>query len=137
MSLLQKKETSSAADGRDGSQKKQRMMSILQAIEQTPCSASVEKAAKPTDAEASITAEDENFTTTLSEIDRLISDVVAEKEVVTVVLDKGKNIEETSSEGVNFDRRHLGGQCSGTSQVIRPTYSCPCPTDLKHPRRCT
>jgi hypothetical protein len=24
-------------------------------------------------------------------------------------------------------------QCDGTSQVIRPTYSCPCPTDIRHP----
>ena len=55
-------------------------------------------------------AEDENLTTTLSEIDRLISDVVAEKEVATVASDKGKKIEETSSEGVNFDLRHLGDQ---------------------------
>jgi hypothetical protein len=23
-----------------------------------------------------------------------------------------------------------GGDCDGTSQVIRPTYICPCPTDL-------
>jgi hypothetical protein len=23
--------------------------------------------------------------------------------------------------------------CDGTSQVIRPTYSCPCPTNLRHP----
>jgi hypothetical protein len=23
--------------------------------------------------------------------------------------------------------------CDGTSQVIRPTYSCPCPADLGHP----
>jgi hypothetical protein len=55
-------------------------------------------------------AEDENLTTTLSEIDRLISDVVAKKEVDAVVSDKGKKIEETSSEGVHFDLRHLGGQ---------------------------
>jgi hypothetical protein len=27
--------------------------------------------------------------------------------------------------------------CDRTSQVIRPTYSCPCPTDLTHPCRCT
>jgi hypothetical protein len=27
--------------------------------------------------------------------------------------------------------------CDGTSQVIRPTYSCPCPTDLGQPCRCT
>ena len=26
--------------------------------------------------------------------------------------------------------------CDGTSQVIRPTYSCPCPTDLRQPYRC-
>jgi hypothetical protein len=24
-------------------------------------------------------------------------------------------------------------KCDGTSQVIRPTYSCPCPTDIRHP----
>jgi hypothetical protein len=23
--------------------------------------------------------------------------------------------------------------CDGTSQVIRATYSCPCPTDIRHP----
>jgi hypothetical protein len=28
------------------------------------------------------------------------------------------------------------GGCDGTSQVIRPTYSCPCPTDLRQPCRC-
>jgi hypothetical protein len=27
--------------------------------------------------------------------------------------------------------------CDGTSQVIRPTYSCPCPADLGQPCRCT
>jgi hypothetical protein len=27
--------------------------------------------------------------------------------------------------------------CDGTSQVIRPTYSCPCPTDLRQPCRCS
>jgi hypothetical protein len=25
------------------------------------------------------------------------------------------------------------GNCDGTSQVIRPTYSCPCLTDIRHP----
>jgi hypothetical protein len=30
---------------------------------------------------------------------------------------------------------HVGrwGRCDGTSQVIRPTYSCPCLTDIRHP----
>jgi hypothetical protein len=36
--------------------------------------------------------------------------VVAEKDVATVTSDKGKKIEETSSESMNFDLRHLGGQ---------------------------
>jgi hypothetical protein len=27
--------------------------------------------------------------------------------------------------------------CDRTSQVIRPTYNCPCPTDLRQPCRCT
>jgi hypothetical protein len=36
--------------------------------------------------------------------------MVPEKEVAAVVSDKGKKIEETSSEGVNFDLRHLGDQ---------------------------
>jgi hypothetical protein len=74
------------------------MMNILQAIEQTPPPASTDKAAKTTDAEAIVAAEDENLTTTPSEIDRLISDVFVEKEVAAVVLDKGKKIDETSLE---------------------------------------
>ena len=78
------------------------MMNILQAIEQTLPPASADKAAKSTDAKVVVASEDENLTTTLSEIDRLISDVVVEKEVAAVVSDKGKKLEETSSEGVNF-----------------------------------
>jgi hypothetical protein len=27
--------------------------------------------------------------------------------------------------------------CDGTSQVTRPTYSCPCPTDIRQPCRCS
>jgi hypothetical protein len=30
-------------------------------------------------------------------------------------------------DGLRSDTR-----CDGTSQVIRPTYSCPCPTDLRN-----
>jgi hypothetical protein len=36
--------------------------------------------------------------------------VVAEKDVAALPSDKGKRIEETSSEDMNFDLRHLGGQ---------------------------
>jgi hypothetical protein len=36
--------------------------------------------------------------------------VVVDKDVAVVTSDKGKKIEETSSESMNFDLRHLGGQ---------------------------
>jgi hypothetical protein len=32
---------------------------------------------------------------------------------------------------MNLGIKYTG--CDGTSQVIRPTYSCPCPTDIRHP----
>jgi hypothetical protein len=108
-SLLQSREVASAAEGKTGGQKKRRMMNIMEAIEQTPPLASVDKVAIPTDAEATARAEAGNLATTLSKIDRLISDVVVEKDVATVTSDKGKKIEETSSESMNFNLRHLGG----------------------------
>jgi hypothetical protein len=86
------------------------MMNIMEAIEQTPPSASVDKATIPVDVEDTAVAKAENLASTLVEIDRLISDVVAEKDVAAVPSDKGKRIEETSSENMNFDLRHLGGQ---------------------------
>jgi hypothetical protein len=35
-----------------------------------------------------------------------------------------------------FSSLILDHLCARTSQVIRPTYSCPCPTDLRQPCRC-
>jgi hypothetical protein len=55
------------------------MMNIMEAIEQTPPSASTDIVTISVDAEATAAAENENLTTTLLKIDRLISDVVAEK----------------------------------------------------------
>jgi hypothetical protein len=54
-------------------------MNVMQAIEQTPPPASADKAIMPLDAEDATEAEANNLATTMSEIDRLISDVVAEK----------------------------------------------------------
>ena len=54
-------------------------MNIMQAIEQTPPSASDVKAAIPADTEDAGEAKTEELTATKSEIDKLISDVVAEK----------------------------------------------------------
>jgi hypothetical protein len=86
------------------------MMNVMQAIEQTPPPASTDKAIMPVNAEDIAGAKADNLATTMSEIDRLISDVVAEKDVAATPSDNGKRIEETSSEDKNFDLRHLGGQ---------------------------
>jgi hypothetical protein len=69
------------------------MMNIMEAIEQTLPLASADKATIPADAEATAAAKAENLATTLSEIDRLISNVVVEKDVAAVTSDKGKKIE--------------------------------------------
>jgi hypothetical protein len=95
-----------ATDGRDGGQKKRRMMNILHAIEQTLPPASADKTVKSTKAEAVVATEVEGLTATLSEIDKLVLDIAVEKEV----LDKGKKAKEISSEEADFDLRHLGGQ---------------------------
>lgn len=93
------------------------MMNVMQAIEQTLPPASAEKTIVPTDAEDTIGAEVsegipeiDNLITTMLEIDRLISDVVLEKDLAEAATNKGKGIEEISLEDKNFDLQHLGGK---------------------------
>jgi hypothetical protein len=86
------------------------MMNVMQAIEQTPPPASADKATMLVDAEDTVEAGSDNLATTMSKIDRLILDVVAEKDVVAAPSDKGKRIEDTSLEDKNFDLRYLGGE---------------------------
>ena len=109
-SLLQSKEIASATEGKMGGQKKRHMMNVMEAIEQTLSLPLADKATIPVNAEDIAVAEAEYLATKLSEIDRLISDVVDEKDVVAVPFDKVKRIEETSLEDMNFDLRHLGDQ---------------------------
>jgi hypothetical protein len=84
----------------------------MQAIERTPPSASASKMVTAASAEA----EAAKLVSTMSRIDKLISDMVAEetfvvaKESMPVVPDKGKKFVETSSGEKDFDLRHLGGQ---------------------------
>jgi hypothetical protein len=114
--LLQKKKMASATEEKVGGQRKRQIMNVMQAIEQTPPSALLVKAGIPADAEDAGGAEAEEFAATMSEIDKLISDVVAEKADVVVeksmavVPDKGKEIDDAPSEEKDFDLRHLGGQ---------------------------
>ena len=65
--------------------------------------------------EADAVAEAKKLATTMSGIDKLISDMVAEEtgvaaeESMVVVPDKGKRIVDTPSGEKDFDLRHLGG----------------------------
>jgi hypothetical protein len=93
------------------------MMNVMQAIEQTLPPALTEKSIVPAEAEDAAEAEAneatleiDNLATTMSEIDRLISYVVPERNVAETSSDKGKRTEETSSEDEKFDLQHLGGQ---------------------------
>jgi hypothetical protein len=96
----------------------------MQAIEQTPPSASAIKIAIPEDAKAEAEGATEakdagEVETTMSDIDRLVSDIyadvtaetnVAREETMATVPDKGKEIDNTPSDEKEFDLRHLGGQ---------------------------
>jgi hypothetical protein len=104
-SLLQSKETAQTTEGKAEGQKKRRMMNVMQAIEQTLPPASADKAIMPVDAEDATGAKTDNLATTMSEIDRLISDVVAEKDVAAAPSDKGKRTEEISLEDKILGRK--------------------------------
>jgi hypothetical protein len=89
----------------------------MQAIEQTPPSASATKAPITANAEDAAKAKTEELAATMLEVDRLISDVVADvvvdvvaEENMAAVLDKEKRIDNTPSDEKDFDLRHLGGQ---------------------------
>jgi hypothetical protein len=89
---------------------------MMQAIERTPPSASAAKIVTVACVEAVAAAEAEKLATTMSEIDKLISDMVAKEtgvaaeESMAVVPDKGKKVVDTSLGEKDFDLRHLGGQ---------------------------
>ena len=110
----------SATEEKIEGQKKWRIVNVMQAIERTSPSASAMKATIHADAEDAGNAEAEELAVTMSEIDRLVSDVVvdviAEKtsvvaeENMATVPDKGKEIDNTPSDKKDFDLRHLSGQ---------------------------
>jgi hypothetical protein len=121
MKLLQKEDEPSATNKVDG-QKKQRISTVLEAIERTPPSASASKitpiASAEATAEANISAEAAaaNLESTLSGIDKLLLGMAAEEtaaateEVMAPVPDRGKKIAGVASEEQDFDLRNLVGQ---------------------------
>jgi hypothetical protein len=92
----------------------------MQAIEQTPPSVSATKAAIPTDVEDASKAEAKELAATMSEVDMLVSDMVADvvvketnvaaEENMAAVPDEGNEIDNTLSHERDFDLRHLGSQ---------------------------
>jgi hypothetical protein len=107
-------------------QKKRRIVTVMEAIERTPPSASASKvtpiastdatAEANISAEAATAAEAANLEGTLSGIDKLLLDKAAEEtvaaveEVMFTVPDKGKKIADAASEEKDFDHRNLVGQ---------------------------
>jgi hypothetical protein len=114
--FLQKKDQPWAAKEKAEGQKKRRIVNMLQAIERTPPSASASKMVTAASAEAEVATEAAKHATTMSGIDKLISDMVAEETAVTaeenmaIVPDKRKKVIDTSLGEKGFDLRHLGGQ---------------------------
>jgi hypothetical protein len=118
--FLKRKEMPSATEEKIEGQKKRQIVNIMQEIEQTSPSASATKAVIPADAEDAGEVEAEELVATMSEIDRLVSDVVADvvaeetsvgaEENMAAVPDKGKQIDNTPSDEKDFDLWHLGGQ---------------------------
>jgi hypothetical protein len=130
--LLQKKDQPSVVKGKTEGQKKRRIVNVMQAIERTPPLASASKivpaasaevtseavtAAKAAAAaEATTAAKAANFASTLSGIDKLLSDMAIEgtattvEKVMAAVPDKGKKAADAASEEKDFDLRNLVGQ---------------------------
>jgi hypothetical protein len=125
--LFQKKKEPSIAKKAVGL-KKQRIITVTEAIEETPRPASASKApavesatateAAPTEAATveAKPAEDANLESTLSNIDKILLDMVAEEaataaeEAVATVPEKEKEIVKDASEEENFNFQNLIGQ---------------------------
>ena len=111
--LLQKKDEPSTAKKAVGP-KKQRIVTIMQAIEETPPPASASKMTPVVEAAAS--AEATNLESTLSAIDKVLLDLAtketatATEEVLAAVPKKGKEIAEDTSEEKGFNFQNLIGQ---------------------------
>jgi hypothetical protein len=137
--LLQKKDEPLAAKKAVG-RKKQMIITVMQAIEETPPPASASKitpAAKtaPTEAttDEATTADATNLESTLSDIDRILLDMAAEEaaaaaeETLATVPRKGKEIAEDTSEEKGFNFQNLIGQeLSKTEKEELQEYAISC-----------
>jgi hypothetical protein len=118
MKLLQKKDEPSAMKKAVGP-KKRRIITVMQAIEETPPPASASKMTPAAEADTSVesaAAEATNLESTLSAIDKVLLDmaveetIAAKEEVMAAVSEKGKGIAEDTSEEKGFSFHNLVGQ---------------------------
>jgi hypothetical protein len=112
-------------------QKKQRIGTVMEAIERTPPSASATAEANIS-VEAAAATEAANLEVTLYGIDKLIlgmpteeTDVSAEQ-VMAPVPDKGKTIADAASEEKDFDLRNLIGQELSEAEKELQEYGISC-----------
>jgi hypothetical protein len=126
--LLHKKDEPSAAKKAVGP-KKRRIVTIMQAIEETPPPAS---ASKITPAAEAATAEATNLESTLSAIDKVLLDLAAEEtaaateEVLATVPEKGKEIAEDTSEEKGFKFENLIGEELTKAEKELQEYAISC-----------
>jgi hypothetical protein len=122
--------------------KKQRIVNVMQAIERTPPLASASKIAPiasaeaiteaDTSAKAASAAEAANLESTLSVIDKILSDMAAEEtaaaaeKVMAKVPDKVKKIDDAASEKSDFDLRNLVGQELSEAEKELQEYGISC-----------
>jgi hypothetical protein len=137
--LLQKKKDPSAAKKSAGP-KKRRIITVIEAIEETPTPASASKAPAVESATATeaapaeaATAEDANLESTLFDIDKILLDMAAEEaataaeETMATVPGKEKQIAEDTSEEENFNFQNLIGQeLSKTEKEELRDYAISC-----------
>jgi hypothetical protein len=118
MKLLQKKDEPSETKKAVGP-KKRRIITVMQAIEETPPPASTSKMTPTTEADtfAEVAAtESTNLKSTLFAIDKVLLDIAAEEtatateEILAAVPEKGKEIAEDTSEEKGFSLQNLVGQ---------------------------
>jgi hypothetical protein len=125
--LLQKEEPSAAE--KVVGPKRRRIVTVIEAIEETPPPASASKITPAAEVAASVeaapiegatakaaTAEETNLKSTLSDIDRMLLDMATEetaavaKKILAIVLEKGKEIAEDTSEEKGFNFQNIIGQ---------------------------
>jgi hypothetical protein len=116
--LLQKKDEPSARKKAVGP-KKRRIVTVMQAIEETPLPATSSKMTLATEADTSTEAgaiETTNLESTLSAIDKVLLDMAVEEtaaateEALATVPEKGKEIDEDTSEEKGFSFQNQVGQ---------------------------